>query len=170
MESQISLCRIIDCGKPVKAKKLCAKHHQRLRRTGNVNGKNELATLKVVNGPIRDWPRKALEELLHEIKTKKTDIRISPQMSDEEGGIMGEHQSYGIVRKIDGLGRLGIPKEYGLFLGKLPGLPLEFFWDDHEQTLVLQVYNPGCYFCGSVANMLLFKERKICRSCIGGPS
>lgn len=164
LTSPTKLCRIPDCGKPVKAKGLCAKHHQRMRRTGSVDGKNESVPLKVESERTRSWPQNVMEGLLHDIQTKRTDIRIPSQVSDEDGGIMEKHRSYGIVRKIDGIGRFVLPKEYSIFHGALPGLPMEFFLDG--QAIMLQVYNPGCYFCGSVANMMVFKERKICRSCI----
>lgn len=140
------ICRIPGCGEPVRAKKLCAKHHQRMRRTGNT----QLA--KITDEPDADWNQDAQDIKLLSMGTP----------------VMENHRAYGIVRKIDEVGRITIPKEYSIFLGALPGLPMEFFWDSQKQAITFHVYNPGCYFCGSVVDMSIFKERKICRSCIVG--
>lgn len=154
----VKICRIPDCGEPVKAKNLCSTHHQRMRRTGSTESVTKDYLIPQATGKrTADWNQDAPENLMHDIKT--------PKITDtEKGGIRENQRSYGIVRKIDGIGRFVLPKEYSIFHGALPGLPMEFFLDG--QAIMLQVYNPGCYFCGSVANMMVFKERKICRSCI----
>lgn len=48
----------------------------------------------------------------------------------------------GIVRRIDDLGRIVIPKELRRRLGIKDGDPLEMFLDEKENELVLKLYQP----------------------------
>ncbi len=71
----------------------------------------------------------------------------------------------GIVRKIDGLGRVVIPIELRRTLGIAECDALEIYTD--EDRVVLQKYEPKCMciFCGRTDDVVFFKGRNICRAC-----
>lgn len=76
-------------------------------------------------------------------------------------------KSVGIVRKIDELGRLVIPKETRVLFDIKAETPLEFFVDDKKNQIVIQVYEPGCIFCGTLENTVAHKSgRMMCKNCI----
>lgn len=52
----------------------------------------------------------------------------------------------GIVRKVDNLGRVVLPKELRKTLALKEGDPLEIFTDG--EAIILKSYKPGCIFCG----------------------
>ncbi|WP_270565136.1 AbrB/MazE/SpoVT family DNA-binding domain-containing protein [Clostridium beijerinckii] len=70
----------------------------------------------------------------------------------------------GIVRKVDELGRLVIPKETRGLLFIKEGDSLEIFKDEHE--IILRKYSPGCTFCGNMKEITQFKSTYICKECI----
>lgn len=72
--------------------------------------------------------------------------------------------SIGIVRKIDQLGRIVLPKEIRHSLDIEIGSPLEFLID--EDMIVLKKYTPGCIFCGEIGNLKIFNQKNICSNCI----
>lgn len=70
----------------------------------------------------------------------------------------------GIVRRIDDLGRLVIPKEVRRTLGIKEDDPIEIFLD--KEMICLRKYNMNvCVFCDSEAEFELH-ERKVCPSCM----
>lgn len=73
-------------------------------------------------------------------------------------------KSTGIVREVDVLGRVVIPMELRNIMQIEKGDPLEIFID--ENKIILKRYLPGCIFCGNMEDLINFKERKICRSCL----
>ena len=74
----------------------------------------------------------------------------------------------GIVRRIDDLGRVVIPKELRRVHGIEEGDPLEFFVDGDR--IVLRRYQPGCFFCGNNESLNLFHGKQICTHCIAKAS
>lgn len=70
----------------------------------------------------------------------------------------------GIVRRIDDLGRVVIPKELRRAHFIEEGDPLEFFVDGDK--IILRKYQPGCIFCGNTESLQLFHGKHICTSCI----
>ena len=70
----------------------------------------------------------------------------------------------GVVRPIDGLGRIVLPAE----LRKIMGLDakdfLEIFLD--EDKIVLKKYQKSCIFCKNEDDLLEFKDRCVCKSCL----
>ena len=56
-------------------------------------------------------------------------------------------KSTGMIRRIDCLGRVVIPKELRRERGIQDGDPLEVYVDD--DLIILRKYAPGCVFCGS---------------------
>lgn len=73
-------------------------------------------------------------------------------------------KSTGIVRKIDGLGRIVIPVELRTELKIGEKDPLEVFTD--ENMIVLKKYAPHCVFCGEVKDVVTFKGQMVCPSCV----
>ncbi|TVX93013.1 AbrB/MazE/SpoVT family DNA-binding domain-containing protein [Paenibacillus agilis] len=73
----------------------------------------------------------------------------------------------GIVRRIDELGRVVIPKELRKTLDIKDGDPIEIF--SSNNGVFLKKYKPGCTLCSSVDRPLktLFPEQRICTACIG---
>ncbi|MFW6270385.1 MAG: AbrB/MazE/SpoVT family DNA-binding domain-containing protein [Bacillota bacterium] len=72
-------------------------------------------------------------------------------------------RSIGIVRKIDDLGRMVIPKEMRKKMDIAKKDPMEIFVDGEK--IVLQKYSPGCIFCGDVDNTKEFKGETVCEKC-----
>ncbi|MDD4564217.1 MAG: AbrB/MazE/SpoVT family DNA-binding domain-containing protein [Eubacteriales bacterium] len=70
----------------------------------------------------------------------------------------------GIVRKVDELGRIVLPKELRTVLDIEIKDPVEIFTED--EYIVLKKYNPSCCLCGSMENLRYFKDKKICQKCI----
>jgi transcriptional pleiotropic regulator of transition state genes len=72
-------------------------------------------------------------------------------------------QATGIVRRIDDLGRIVIPKQVRDRLGVVPGTPLGVFVT--EDAVVLERYVPGCCFCGAVDAAFTHHGHRVCASC-----
>lgn len=74
-------------------------------------------------------------------------------------------KSTGIVRKIDKLGRIVLPKELRNTQSINIKDPVEISVDG--ECIVFKKYNPGCILCHSVNNELVrFENKYICHSCI----
>lgn len=68
----------------------------------------------------------------------------------------------GIVRRIDRLGRVVIPKEVRKAFGIGSGVPVAI--DVDGDRLVLSRHQPGCVFCGAAAT-LEHAGRGVCAAC-----
>jgi transcriptional pleiotropic regulator of transition state genes len=81
-------------------------------------------------------------------------------------------KSTGIVRKVDVLGRIVIPRELRRTLGIEEGDSLEILVDGDQ--VILRKYEPSCIFCGSVDDVMIYKGKRICKECLSemtqGPS
>jgi len=73
-------------------------------------------------------------------------------------------KSTGVVRQVDELGRIVIPKELRDTLGIQIKDSLEIFVDG--EMIILRKYDPGCLFCGNAYNVIYFKSKLICRDCM----
>ena len=71
----------------------------------------------------------------------------------------------GIVRKIDQLGRIVIPKELRNTLEINDFDPIEILMDN--DNIVLRKYRPSCIFCGNNDYVTSYKGKLICHYCIG---
>lgn len=72
-------------------------------------------------------------------------------------------KSSGIVRKLDPLGRIVIPKEIRKVLGINDGDSLEIAKVDNE--VVVRKYIKGCIFCGSDKDVVKFNGAVVCDGC-----
>ena len=70
----------------------------------------------------------------------------------------------GIVRRIDDLGRIVIPKELRGTMTIKEGDPMEFYVKNDE--IVLKKYQPGCIFCDNIEHLWQHKGRSICQGCV----
>lgn len=74
-------------------------------------------------------------------------------------------KSTGIVRKVDPLGRVVIPKELRKVLNiKENETSLEIYTEGDE--VILRKYEPSCIFCGESKGVITYKGKNICKSCI----
>ena len=72
-------------------------------------------------------------------------------------------KSTGVIRKLDDLGRIVIPKELRDTLNLLTRDSLEIFKE--KDKIILSKYEPGCKFCGEIDGTYIFKGYKICNNC-----
>ncbi len=73
-------------------------------------------------------------------------------------------QSTGMVRDIDKVGRVVIPKEIRDNFNIHEKDPLEIFIKD--DMIILKKYEPACLFCGNAEDIVSYNDRKICRECL----
>ena len=73
-------------------------------------------------------------------------------------------RSLGIVRKMDQLGRLVIPKETRKMFNLNEGEPVEIFTDGDK--IIIKKYNPGCQCCGDMKDVKEYRGIKICKKCL----
>lgn len=73
-------------------------------------------------------------------------------------------KSTGIVRKLDELGRIVIPREIRRTFEIEDKDGLEIFTDGNQ--IILKRYQPACLFCGEADDVIEFEGKKICRTCI----
>ena len=73
-------------------------------------------------------------------------------------------KSTGIVRKIDSLGRVVLPKEMRRTLKLDEGTPVEVLVD--QSMVVLRKYSVSCLFCGETKGVQYFKGQLICDKCL----
>lgn len=69
----------------------------------------------------------------------------------------------GIVRRMDDLGRVVIPKEMRRMLGIKEGDPVEFYVNGDQ--VIVKKYSPGCMLCDSLDQLQDFNGKRICLEC-----
>ncbi len=74
----------------------------------------------------------------------------------------------GIIRRVDDLGRIVVPKEIRETHGMQEGTPVEFFVEGEH--IIIKTYKPGCVLCGEMENIKTIdgKEHsiKLCTECL----
>ena len=73
-------------------------------------------------------------------------------------------KSTGMIRHVDELGRMVLPKEIRRAFGIEVKDALEIFTDGNR--IILQKYQPACMFCSNADDTVFFGEHRICRSCL----
>lgn len=73
-------------------------------------------------------------------------------------------KSTGIVRKVDELGRIVLPIELRRTLDIDIKDSLEIYVEDSR--IILKKYEPTCIFCGESENIVSFKDKNVCKSCL----
>lgn len=74
-------------------------------------------------------------------------------------------KSTGIVRKVDELGRIVLPKELRVTLNINERDPLEIFVDE-ENRIILKKYEPACIFCNGMNGIVNYRGYNICHDCM----
>ncbi|MFD2116383.1 AbrB/MazE/SpoVT family DNA-binding domain-containing protein [Paenibacillus yanchengensis] len=70
----------------------------------------------------------------------------------------------GIVRRVDELGRVVIPKEMRKSFGMNEGEPIEFYVRD--QDIILRKYQPGCVISGTLEDLVEFQGKQYSKEII----
>lgn len=73
-------------------------------------------------------------------------------------------KSTGIVRRVDDLGRIVLPRELRKKLDIESRDSLEIFTE--VDTIILRKYEPQCIFCGQASGVRTFKSKNVCENCI----
>ena len=73
-------------------------------------------------------------------------------------------KSTGIVRNVDDLGRLVLPREFRKHLGIENGTPVEITSEDDK--IIIKRFNPRCIFCNGEGEITEFMGKRICVECI----
>lgn len=73
-------------------------------------------------------------------------------------------KSTGIVRKVDELGRIVLPKELRMTLNIKEKDPLEIFVDN--SAIILKKYEPACIFCNNAEDVIVYNGHNICKNCL----
>ena len=70
----------------------------------------------------------------------------------------------GIVRKVDELGRIVLPKELRKMFDIDHKDPIEIYVDG--DSIILKKYEPACIFCESATDVINYMDKRICKECI----
>jgi len=73
-------------------------------------------------------------------------------------------KSTGVVRKVDELGRIVIPIELRRTMGIEEKDALEIYVD--SEKIILKKYEPACIFCGNAEEVVNYKGKNLCKSCL----
>ena len=73
-------------------------------------------------------------------------------------------KSTGVVRKIDELGRIVLPSGIRTHMDIKANDSLEIFTDG--ERIILQKYQPACLFCGEADQVVVFNDKRICKTCV----
>lgn len=73
-------------------------------------------------------------------------------------------KSTGMVRKVDELGRIVLPKELRKAMGIEIRDALEIFTDN--ERIILQKYQPSCIFCNNADDVVYFQDKRVCMECL----
>ncbi len=73
-------------------------------------------------------------------------------------------KSTGMVRRVDELGRVVVPKEIRKKLNIDERDPLEIYVDG--RSIVLKKVEHTCVFCGNDKNLIKYKDKLICQNCL----
>lgn len=74
-------------------------------------------------------------------------------------------KSTGVVRKLDQLGRIVLPKELRTVLNLKEKDALEIYVDGEQ--IILKKYEPACVFCGDAREVVNYRGKNICKKVLG---
>lgn len=72
-------------------------------------------------------------------------------------------KSTGMIRRVDELGRIVIPKEMRDMFNIVEKDLMEIFIDG--DNIILRKYEESCIFCGNTKNLVTYKNKLICNKC-----
>lgn len=73
-------------------------------------------------------------------------------------------KSTGVVRKLDQLGIIVLPKELRRTLDIAEKDALEIYVDGEQ--IILKKYEPACVFCGDSREVVNYRGKNICKKCL----
>ena len=73
-------------------------------------------------------------------------------------------KSTGMVRRVDELGRVVIPKEIRKKLEISEKDPIEIYVEG--RSIILKKIENNCIFCGNNKNLVTYKDKLICPKCL----
>ncbi|MDM0678256.1 AbrB/MazE/SpoVT family DNA-binding domain-containing protein [Clostridium sp.] len=73
-------------------------------------------------------------------------------------------KSTGVVRELDQLGRIVLPKELRTVLNLKEKDALEIYVDGEQ--IILKKYEPACVFCGDSREVVNYRGKNICKKCL----
>lgn len=73
-------------------------------------------------------------------------------------------KSTGIVRRVDELGRVVLPKELRTIMNIEEKDGLEIYVNGEQ--IILRKYEPACIFCGNAEQLIDHHGKKVCRYCL----
>jgi transcriptional pleiotropic regulator of transition state genes len=73
-------------------------------------------------------------------------------------------KSTGVVRRVDELGRIVIPIELRRTLDIAEKDALEIYVDG--ELIILKKYQPACIFCDDARDVVNYRGKNICNSCL----
>ncbi len=73
-------------------------------------------------------------------------------------------KSTGIVRELDALGRIVLPKSLRSVYDLKEKDGVEIFTDG--DAIILKKYVPFCTFCSSTKDIVSYREKNICKNCL----
>ena len=74
-------------------------------------------------------------------------------------------KSTGIIRGLDNMGRVVIPKEIRKFLDMTEGVD-EFEIYMQDDCIVLKKHKPSCIFCNNEDDCIEFENQTVCKACV----
>lgn len=72
----------------------------------------------------------------------------------------------GIVRQVDTLGRLVIPRELRKMLDIKDGVDSFEMYVNENKEIVLRKYNPSCALCNNRTELVTLNDKLVCKDCI----
>lgn len=73
-------------------------------------------------------------------------------------------KSTGMVRHVDELGRVVIPKEIRNKLDIKEKDPIEIYVEGY--SIILKKFESNCIFCGNGKNLIDYRDKLICNKCL----
>lgn len=73
-------------------------------------------------------------------------------------------RSTGIVRRVDELGRVVLPKEIRQMRELDSGEPFEIYVK--EDWIILQKHRPECVFCSHQEGLVQYQKKDVCKHCV----
>ena len=73
-------------------------------------------------------------------------------------------KSTGIVRKLDELGRIVLPIEMRRTFNLAEKDAVEIYVEG--DTIILKKHQPNCILCGEAKNLIDYKGKLVCKSCV----
>lgn len=70
----------------------------------------------------------------------------------------------GIIREVDELGRVILPKEVRKTMNLSDKDSVQLFTANHK--IIMQKHEPGCIFCNETEDVIVYKGKSVCKGCL----